>query len=63
MIKIYCDECGREFDKDRVGNRIKFKTKSGRQFELIVSNKESVWNAGHLCTYCIKKLISNAERV
>lgn len=63
MIKIFCDECGKELkeDENRVSDRLKFKSKSGHEFEIICSNKERIWNAGHLCIDCVKKLVQNAE--
>lgn len=67
VVKTFCDECGKElkfelkFGKNRVGTRVKIKTKEGYEFELIATNKDKTWNAGALCLDCIKKLISKSS--
>ena len=59
LTRIYLP---REIDanENAVIARLTFKSKTGHQFEVIASNREQVWNDGHLCIKCIKDLIAKA---
>lgn len=63
VMKMFCDECGKELeaDENRVTNRIEIESKTGYKFQLLATNKDAIWNAGFLCIDCIKKLINESS--
>ena len=58
MIKRYCDKCGAEITDKNIANfnnRIsaEIKTRNGRMMVEVISGKDSTWNDGDFCKYCI----------
>ena len=57
--KIFCDECEKEIQNNVVSDRVELK--AGKfTFQVIIS-QNSIWNNGHLCFECFKKLVSECK--
>lgn len=59
MIKIFCDFCGVELERNFVSRRFMPKLKNIVLEVLVSVNK--VWNSGHLCSDCIKKIVAEGK--
>ena len=59
-----CDECGKELKEGEnvVSNRIILIAKNGIAFEIIVRDKDKVWNKGSICIGCAKELFKDSKK-
>lgn len=61
MIKVFCDVCGNELQRNAAVDRIK-RRKANVTVEVLVSYKD-VCNTGEVCEACIIAIVSNGAGV
>lgn len=59
MIKMFCDVCGKEIERNFVIERLRIRLKD---VELeIIAGVDGVWNGGQLCKDCLMKAIAEGK--
>jgi hypothetical protein len=61
MIKVFCDVCGKELQRNAAADRIK-RRKANVTVEVLVAFKDQ-WNAGEVCEPCVISIVANGSGV
>jgi hypothetical protein len=61
MIKVFCDVCGKELQRNAAVDRIK-RRKANVTVEVLVAYKE-VWNTGDVCEGCVIGIVANGSGI
>ena len=53
--KFYCDSCSKEMKPSDSGRLF---VKHGRFMAEIITCVDRIWNSGHLCHRCVRKIVA-----